>query len=169
MSYKIKDLSNENPTELVAMVRYFAESDLPNKAFLRQFYAPYEDSVSNKDLWEGYAQVLCLRGFPKVEDVKTEILIWWQDKNWPGFRTIEKFAIQEKESFVLPVKKTIMQAYREKDIIWFKNLLELLSQIDALISEKSRRFVENIVDYLSDDTWKDFDKLYYNKVLKLIS
>lgn len=157
MKYNFSDLSDKDKEKREKAVLYFISSDVPNAEFLKQFFPPYAPPYSLKTYWEGCAQVLCGRGLFALENCLNDLLLWWQDKNWPGFCTVENFVLENKVVFLSFIKGRLREAYNEKDIGWFKNLLELLLKTDLNLTEKQIREFEAILEYLEDDCWKDFE------------
>lgn len=144
------------------VIDYFVESSYPNDYFLQHLHAPYPEPFCHKKYWESFAQILVKRGLPKINDVKQVILIWLQDTNWPGCKTIIKFVNENKQAFKKEIINACVQAYSDKDSIWLKNLLiEFYGDIPL---------VQEVVLYLKDDCWKEFDRLYgIDNLAELIS
>lgn len=165
MKYKYTDLSDENKEKRKAAIEYFILSNTLNDEFLKQFSPPYEPPYSLKTYWEGCAQVLCGRGVRSLKDKAEDLLFWWQDKNWPGFFTVEEFVKKNSHLFIPLIKVKISEAYATKDIGWFKNLLELLLITDTCLTKGQKEKAKNVLEYLEDDIWKDFESKY-NDFLK---
>lgn len=154
------DLSERDMGKRTAAIAYFISDDTPNEEFLKQFYPPYEPPYSLKECWEGCAEVLCGRGIAALKDNLKDILLWWQDENWPGYSTIEKFVLQNELTFLPYIRESLSMARREGDIIWYKNLLNLLLKADEALTTEQTEIIEQILDYLEDDCWKDFDRKF---------
>lgn len=164
MKYTIQDLSLNIPVnsrEFKNMVKYFAESDIPNAYFVAPISdnpctAPVLDGVlpaeHGKKYWDGFAAVLVARGLPKINDVKADILHWVEDINWPGSDAVIIFVNQNFSAFLPEIFATLEEAYDKKDIGWFENLL-------GCFFEESP-YVQEILEYLEDDCWKEFDIKY---------
>lgn len=170
--YNLQDLKTDgfkpktNDTFYEA-VRYYAKTNLSNQYFLQHFLSNIEGEYNDKSLWVGFACVLIERGLPKINDVKSEILIWWQDPNWPGWKEIREFVINNKSNFLVEIKKVILRALQEKDVGWFKNLLEYcLLDIDCSLIGADKNIIEEMVKYLDNDEWKEFDKIYLHNVMQ---
>lgn len=107
-------------------VEYFVNSNIPNYEFVRHLTNDRTELHSQKCLWQGFAEVLVKRGLPKVKDVIKEMLMWYQDANWPGFITIHNFIFEHKEE----LKDEILTAYQEakltNDYSWIEWLEEFL-------------------------------------------
>jgi hypothetical protein len=151
--FSIEDLyADKNSNFNNEAVDYFVSSEYPNSYFLQQFYPPYSAPFYHKKYWEAFAQILIRRGLPKINDVKCDILQWLKDVNWSGCTAITQFILSNRSCFQQEILNSIYKAYKEKDIIWFKNLLVVFFQKNSYALE--------IVEYLDDDCWKDFDTKY---------
>lgn len=152
---KIEDLTLYGQKRRVDAVNYFAKSDLPNSFFLQQFFG--DKGGLGKRYWQSFAEVLCARGLPRVADVADDMLIWLQDINWPGSGTIIKFVQAHFNEFKPSIIRAVERAHSERDVIWFEWLLSYFFLNSA--------YAHEIVDYLDDDCWKEFDKIYGMKTL----
>lgn len=150
MKYDISELSADALRDNV--VNYFAESDLPNKFFVASIVDNSHFERFGKNHWDGFAAVLVARGIPRISDVKADMLHWWEDLNWPGNPTIITFVRQNLIEFETEILSAVKEAYDKNDIIWFENLL--------LCSFGNSANVKDILQYLEEDCWKDFDKKY---------
>jgi len=149
--YKIEDLYNrETQEESEEAFAYFVQSDLPNGYFLQQFHEPYPEPFCHKEYWEQFACILVQRGWPRVQDVIGDMLIWWQDPNWSGYFTVEEFALDHREEILPYVKKVCLEAYRQKDASWLACLL--------LTFFPRKRNVRFIADRLFDG-WQNFSNI----------
>lgn len=157
--YNIEDLEEKYDFYEDA-INYFVNSDLENSIFIKQFTEPGL-IYSQKKYWDAFATIIVRRGYPAVDNIKEDILFWWQDTNWPGFETINKFVIDNKKVFSNPVNDKIRYAHNIRDVIWFKNLLELYFNIKEINSKENLVFLNKILDYLEDDSWKEFDTIYF--------
>lgn len=164
MKYTIQDLSLDIPVnsrEFQRIVRYFAESDIPNTYFVAPLsenpcLTPVIDGVQpashGKNYWDGFAAVLVARGLPKINDVKADMLHWLEDINWPGNALIIIFVKQNLSEFLTEIFSALKKAYNNKDVIWFENLLHCFLY--------NSLYVQEILDFLKEDCWKDFDIKY---------
>lgn len=164
MKYIIQDLSLNIPVnsrKFQRIVKYFAESDIPNAYFVapisdKPCLTPVLDGVPpadhGKNYWEGFAAVLVSRGLPKINDVKADMLHWLEDINWPGNVSIILFVKQNLSSFLAEIFSALKEACNNKDVIWFENLLHCFLY-DSI-------YVQEILEYLEEDCWKDFDIKY---------
>lgn len=154
MSYrgnlKIEDLTLYGQKRRVCAVNYFAKGGLPNSFFLQQFFG--NEGGFGKRYWQSFAEVLCARGLPRVADVADDMLIWLQDINWPGSGAIIQFVKAHFNEFKPAVIRAVERARSERDVIWFEWLL--------LCFFPNSTYVQELVDYLDDDNWKEFDKIY---------
>lgn len=142
------------------VVEAFAASELPNSYFLQHFQTNKNRKLDSA-MWDGFAAVLVKRGLPKINDVKKELLVWWQDPNWVGFDRIEKLVLSHGEEFLPEIKEVILQAIEARDVIWFEWLLYmLLEKLNWWLTETQKEKMEEILEYLSDDNWKEFESLY---------
>ena len=120
-------LLNENDQEVPEIIiKGFAESNLPNQFFLEQFLQPGKEPFCEKKYWRSFARILICRGIERLKDVKTELLIWLQDVNWPGFEEICKFVLSNFSEFKVAVMHSVIKALNEKDDGWFYSLWIIL-------------------------------------------
>lgn len=164
MKYSIRDLSLDipiNSRKFKRIVKYFAESDIPNSYFVapisdKPCLTPVLDGIPpadhGKNYWNGFAAVLVSRGLPKMNDVKADMLHWVEDVNWPGNASIIMFVKQNLSAFLSEIFSALKEAYEKKDVIWFENLLRCFLY-DSMV-------VQEILEYLEEDRWKDFDIKY---------
>lgn len=164
MKYSIQDLSLNMPVnsqKFKKIVKYFAESDIPNTYFVAPVsdnpcLTPVLDSIPpanhGKNYWDGFAAVLVARGLPEIDDVKADMLHWLEDINWPGNASIIIFVKQNLSAFRDEIFSALKEAYENKDIIWFENLLH------CFLSGST--YAREILEYLKEDCWKDFDMIY---------
>lgn len=164
MKYTIQDLSLDlprNSRKFKRIVKYFAESDIPNAYFVapildKPCLTPVLDGIPpadhGKKYWDGFAEVLVTRGLPKINDVKAEMLHWLQDINWPGNASIIIFVKQNLSAFSSEIFSALKEAYENKDVIWFENLLHCFLY--------DSKYVQEILAYLEEDRWKDFEIKY---------
>lgn len=164
MRYTIRDLSETVPAsarEFGQAVQYFAESDIPNAFFVAPVLgapsaAPVSDGAApvryGKSYWNGFAAVLAARGLPRADDVKADMLHWVEDINWPGSGAVILFVRQNFCAFLPEIFSALQEAYAERDVGWFKNLLECFLYDLPLAQELS--------EYFQEDCWKDFDGDY---------
>lgn len=151
--YSVEDLIFQDSGDInEEVIEYFVNSSLSNDYFLQQFKKPYPQPFCHKKYWECFAIILVKRGLPRIKDVICEILIWWQDTNWPGFSVVEKYLLEKRAEVLDNVKKSCMEAVKEKDPIWLKNLLTTFFS--------TAPFVEEVCEFLEDDSWKNFDQQY---------
>ena len=157
--YTINELiGDENSDTYQKAVEYYINSPLPNEYFLQQFRKPYPEPFCHKKYWEAFARILVGRGLPRIFDVVCEMLVWWQDLNWPGFSTVKNYFLKYRSEVLDDVKKVCIEAAKEKDTIWLINLLTTFFNASPII--------EDICNYLEDDSWKEFDKKYdFQKIL----
>ncbi len=165
--YKIEDLDEQNIDIFNDAIDYFSNGELPNNTFLMQFTEPGQ-IYSNKKYWYAFATILVKRGIPRIDDIKSNLLTWWQDKNWPGFNTIEEFVLNNKSNFIDIIKDKIFYSHQNKDIIWFKNLLELYVSSNEESSMQKINALYEIINYLEEDSWKDFDSIYMVKLNEIL-
>jgi hypothetical protein len=127
-------------------VRYFAQSDLPNDYFLRQFSITVDiEPWARKKYWHGFAAVLAYRGIEKLDDVKEKIFIWFQDANWPGVFVIKSFVSKHKDALKDTLVNMIWQAFDERDIGWFGYMIYLFFELYELKNPE--------LEVLADEIW----------------
>ncbi len=169
MRYSYCDLSDADVFRRAQAVEYFITSDIPNEEFLKQFFPPYSVPYSLKTYWEGCAQVLCGRGVIKLSKHFNKILFWFQDDNYPGFSTVEKFIMDNSEVCLPYVKEELKKQYQKRDIGWFKNLLKLRIRIDSTLDKKQISKANQLLEYLEDDEWKDCEQKFTSLIADLFS
>jgi len=151
-------------------------SDLPNIYFLQHFYdvsgdlrGTEKEWMRHKKYWEAFAFVLIKRGLPRIADVKKEILIWWQDANWPGYPLAHKFVMEHKEEFVNETKESILLALEQKDWMWLYWLLNsLYKDVVPDLTEETVQKIDEVIEFLdSNETWENLMNKYGDFVKQL--
>lgn len=160
----LMDSETNNKEETIEL---FAKSELPNSFFVQQFAE--NSSYAHKKYWESYAKIISRRGLPAVNDIKKEILCWWKDANYPGFWTIREFVLKNGNCFWEETKQALISAYEQKDIGWFKWLIELLvMDIAPNLCKENIDKLNEMLDYLEDDDWKEFSKIYQKDLYEIV-
>ena len=134
-------------------VNEFAQSDLSNKFFLQQFFPPYPKPFCEKKYWHGFAKILETRGLQKIDDVKEDLFIWFQDGNWPGNEIIQPFIKNNKSYFKSSFINSILKAIDVDDISWACYMIDVFI-INYDINENNKKTIKTKFDNLQ----KSFSK-----------
>lgn len=122
----------------------FAESDLSNEFFLRQFEKSADKPFSEKKYWRSFARVLVSRGINEIKDVQTKMLVWLQDINWPGSDLIFGFVMENITAFRQALKESLSEALRDDDEAWINSLLTVLYKSKGLSDKEIGRKLSNV-------------------------
>ncbi len=106
-----------------------ADSEIPNEEFLPFFADSRKQRTKKIDYsakigWESGIYVLCLRGLPRIESVKYDFMVWWQDANTEGFLLVRKFVIDHGCDFRKEMKRALCEAIAARDEMWVLFLLQ---------------------------------------------
>lgn len=150
-------------------IKEYAESELPNDYFLKHLKEPYSDPFCEKKYWRGFAMVLVQRGLPKIEDVKNDLLLWFQDINMLGSKEIYEFVKQNISDFIIPIKSVLLQAYNNNDDQWFYRLFQVWYECDSSMDLETKKFIEdNLNEGYGESSIIDLMKSKYNQFIKII-
>ena len=145
------------------MIKHYANSDLPNSWFVAPFTNCCLDAF--KDYLHFFARVITFRGLPKINDIKTEMLFWLQDVNWPGAGEICYFIRDNFLDFKDLIIRQIFHALdieedlylkgeKHNDIVWAEALLGQFADIER--NSESKKIINETFDmfinYNKDDS-----------------
>ena len=174
--YTWKEIEEKYSEKWREAVDKLANSDLPNIYFLQHINEASGDLrgtekewMRHKIYWEALAFVLIKRGLPRISDVKKEILIWWQDANWPGYLLMHKFVVEHKDEFVTETKESILLALEKKDWMWLYWLLEhLYKDVVPDLTEETIQKIDEVIEFMYlNETWANLMKKYGDFIKQL--
>ena len=158
-----KEIDETLTEEQRELFHALADSEIPNEEFLPFFADSRKQRTKKIDYsakigWEGGIYVLCLRGLPRIESVKYDFMVWWQDINWRGFLLIWKFVSEHKESFRNEIKIAVVEAIETGDPGWIESLLPDYPDLIEMTDEQ-KRIIPQMLDYA--DSGKYIELLQY--------
>ncbi|MDR2267214.1 MAG: hypothetical protein LBE09_06505 [Christensenellaceae bacterium] len=149
-------------------VKYFANSDLPNSYFLQHLKPPYPELFCRKKYWHGLATVLAYRGIDKIDDVKEDIFVWFQDGNWPGNEVVWPFILKNKEQLKDSFINSVWKAFDIYDIGWFWYSIKTFEKFYELKNEELAEIIDRIFNYAGNlENWSDDKKQFENELSRL--
>ena len=91
------------------------------------FLTPAHHDVCPKFCWMNSAIVLKMVGFPRLTPILPQLLVWFQDLNWPGARTIlDLLKGCDKADLVRAIEGLVPQIRAENDGMWAYFLVDLM-------------------------------------------
>lgn len=95
------------------------------------------------------AQVLVLRGYPKIQDVIPELLMWMQDINWPGsYEIFQLLCTIPKDVFMPFFIEAVKKAYMEHDLAWMSWLYPFIEEFQIEKNEfQQAELFDSLVQY----------------------
>ena len=137
----------------------------------------YRDLIlpnEGKEYWENCAKILVRLDNEKLTELLSELLVWFQDLNWPGgiiiLNRLQELPTQTIEKSVL---ETIEKAILTKDYLWIEFLLYLNNIKTKKIINKILEYIEILDKELVAEIILWFEKLpeelKNNRVLELIN
>ncbi len=103
----------------------------------------------SKFYWRYRANVLLLRGYPKVKNVIPELYNWLQDINWPGADEIMKLlSTFPRDVLVSSFEEAVGRAVKQNDEEWMLFLYEFAENNNIIESEfENKELFKIIEDY----------------------
>ncbi len=103
----------------------------------------------SKFYWRYRANVLLLRGYPKVKNVIPELYNWLQDINWPGADEIMKLlSTFPRDVLVSSFEEAVGRAVKQNDEEWMLFLYEFAKNNNIIESEfENKELFKIIEDY----------------------
>jgi len=98
------------------------------------------------------AEILRLRGYPKIQDVIPELLMWMQDINWPGsYEIFQLLCTIPKHVFLPHFKEILERAYLGHDLTWLSWLYLFLEPFQISQEEIQNENLFNILIKCGND------------------
>lgn len=86
---------------------------------------------SHKWFWTTAAEILQYIGFPRLEIVLPDLLVWLQDMNWPGADKVINILSTCKPKLILPfIENALKTAAAEDDTMWIAGIKKLISNLE---------------------------------------
>jgi len=102
----------------IELINKYANGEYSNEIFCRTCIKPF---------WYIESKILIKRGYPRVRNVLSQMLLWFQDLNWPGASEIwELLSLVDKEVMIPHLEEATMTAKEEKDESWLYFLGEFI-------------------------------------------
>lgn len=144
----------------------FANSNLPNSYFVKQFTDIGQQPFCDKKYWRSFSRILIARGANALTDVYRQMLMWLQDINWPGSVEIANFVCQNFDAFCTAARRCVDQALQASDDAWLNCLLltacksrnfsveqqrEIFKKVDLFLTQPNgTNLIQEIADTLFD-------------------
>ncbi|ULO09067.1 DUF5071 domain-containing protein [Paenibacillus sp. 19GGS1-52] len=103
-----------------------------------------------KGHWDGAAEVIVAIGYPRVKSILSELLVWIQDLNWPGYQVIADFLRDIGQPLIPEIKRVIIEHTSDQD--WLYYIIEcILSKWPTELVAQLNKELRHLVHHSAND------------------